>query len=64
MTHTAEELAQALSIATKIDRKVKDLLSPIEREMRLMGYRQEFQEIIWQAIADEATRRATECRKG
>ncbi|MBP7337675.1 hypothetical protein [Niveispirillum sp.] len=64
MTNTAEHLAQAQEITAMIDRKVRDLLDPLEREMRRMGYKPEFREIMWHAVIGDAVRRHSECRKG
>lgn len=49
---------QAKALADKIEKKARDLIAPLETEMRIMGWRPEFQEIMWTAVAQEAMARA------
>ncbi len=51
------DLKQAKRVTLQIIRKVDDLLSPLEHEMRIMQWAPEFQAIMWEAVMRGAKRR-------
>jgi hypothetical protein len=59
MTTHAEK---ANALAGKITSKAEDALSGLSLEMNLMKWPAEFRGIMWQAVAEIASRRAQECR--
>jgi hypothetical protein len=55
---TDTEMADAQALAAKIRRRAIDLLTPLEREMRIMAWPQEYRAIMWEAVARIAMERA------
>lgn len=52
------DLAKAKALATKIQKRADESLAPIAREMLVMQWPAEYRAIMWQAVAEEALRRA------
>jgi hypothetical protein len=52
--------AKAAALADKVVQKAEDALSGLSLEMNLMKWPPEFRAIMWQAVADIASRRAFE----
>ena len=60
--HTAAEIDSALALSKRIDAKADLVLVSLVREMKLMGWKPEFQSIMWNTIARKATRYADDAR--
>lgn len=43
--------AKELEIARKVQEKIESATAPLEREMRVMKWRPEYQVIVWEALA-------------
>lgn len=56
------EMSTAEAVATKIEKKVEDALYGLDREMTIMKWPPEYRSIMWEAVAQEATRRACAAR--
>ena len=53
------EIQDAIKLADKLQTKATELLYPLEREMRLMKWPDEYQAIMWEVIASIALERAS-----
>lgn len=60
---TRTPTAQEIALAQRIERKATDTLAPLAREMRLMGWPKQGQDIMWHAVINEATRHLLESAK-
>ena len=56
----ANEVQKALALAQQIEKKVADLLEPLERDMKIMGWSAEYRAIMWSAVGNAAFRREAE----
>jgi hypothetical protein len=56
-TDPVVHLEKAMAMVQKINRKVDDLLEPLQREMRIMKWPAEYQSILWEAVMLEAKSR-------
>lgn len=52
------DIAKATAPAAKLERKVDDLLAPLETEMRIMRWAPEYRVIMWEALGHRALERA------
>jgi hypothetical protein len=52
------DIAKAAALAAKLERKVDDLLAPLETEMRIMRWAPDFRVIMWEAVGHKALERA------
>lgn len=60
---TPEEITKANAAAERVARKAFDLLEPLAREIRIMGWRPEFQVIMWETVGYMALSRARDVAK-
>lgn len=60
-TDPVAHLEKAMTMVQKINRKVDDLLLPLQREMRIMQWPTEYQAILWEAVMLEAKARWEKC---
>lgn len=58
----ASHEVKAQALADKITAKARDALSGVDREMSIMKWPAEFRAIMWDAVAELASRRAAEAR--
>jgi hypothetical protein len=56
--HNQGQVAKAAAIVEQIPRKVGLLLEPLEREIRIMGWKPVYAAIVWEAVAREAMQHA------
>jgi hypothetical protein len=56
----ADHDAKAKALAAKIEEKAAEALSLLDRQMSVMQWPAEFRAIMWQAVAEVATRRQIE----
>ncbi len=61
---SADDIAQALAIATRVHAKAIETLAPLEREMTIAGWKPDYRAIMWQAVAREAMLRSLEAARG
>ncbi len=52
------ELYEATKLAAKIQKKVADLLHPLEREMLIMQWPAEYRAILWETVSAMSWERA------
>lgn len=64
MSADAEHMARALVVAERVSARATEALGELDREMKLMKWPAEFRAIMWEAVADLASRRANEARNG
>jgi hypothetical protein len=50
MTSAAAHMAKAVAMTKKIEAKANALLAPLDLEMKMMGWKPEFQSIMWNAV--------------
>lgn len=55
---------KAIAVAAKITKKAEDALAGLEREMAIMKWPSEFRAIMWGAVVEIASRRASSARDG
>ena len=53
-------MAYAQAVAEKIEKKARNALEPLAREMKIMGWPAQFQAIMWEAVAHSASLLAAE----
>jgi len=53
---------KAIALSEKIVTKAEDALSGLDREMAIMKWPGDFRAIMWETVADIATRRALEAK--
>ena len=63
-TRSPADVAKAEALAAKLDRKATDLLEPLAREIKLMGWKSEYATIMWEIVAHKAFARAKEAANG
>jgi hypothetical protein len=54
----SDDIIQAMALAGRISAMAEDVLSGIDRSMKIMKWPNEFKIIVWEAIAAEASSRA------
>lgn len=57
-------LEAAMAMTRKINRKVDDLLAPLEREMKIMQWPAEYRSIVWEAVLLGAKQRLEDVTDG
>ena len=57
-------LEAAMAMTRKINRKVDDLLAPLEREMKIMQWPAEYRSIMWEAVLLGAKQRLEDVTDG
>ena len=60
MTQTPEEMQKAIDLSKRIERKVHNLLEPLDLEIRIMKWRPEYRSLMWESVWREAMRRGVE----
>ena len=57
-------LEAAMAMTRKINRKVDELLAPLEREMKIMQWPAEYRSIMWEAVLLGAKQRMEDVTDG
>jgi len=56
-------IEKSIALATKISAKAEDALARLDHEMTIMKWPAEFRAIMWETVADIASRRASKAKQ-